>query len=138
MVNDTGTPLQDPMLGVMVTVPTCWAATLAAVRLMFPLPEAGRPMAGLLFTQLNAAPVEPERLITMDWLAQIVMLAGRFTVGAGLTVIVNVCGGPGHPFWVGVTLMVPVCAAATNAAVKLMFPLPDAGNPMAVLLLVQE
>ena len=61
----------------------------------------------------------------------------------GFTVMVNCCEGPGllTPFavYVGVTVIVAVIGedpvlVALNAP---MFPEPDAGSPIAVLLLVQ-
>ncbi len=51
--------------------------------------------------------------------------------------MVNVCGVPVQPFSEGVTVMVPVCGVAGFAEVKLMFPLPAAPRPIAVLLFVQ-
>ena len=62
-----------------------------------------------------------------------------FTVGVGLTVIVNVCGEPAQPFADGVTLIVAVTGAlevfvAVNAA---MFPVPLAAKPIEVVLFVQ-
>lgn len=66
-----------------------------------------------------------------------------FTVGIGFTVIVNVLGVPVQviPLIVdtGVTVMVPeIAAEPVFAPTKLaMLPVPLAGKPMAVLLLVQ-
>jgi hypothetical protein len=61
------------------------------------------------------------------------------TVGEGLTVIVNVCGVPGHPLAVGVTVIVDVTAVVPvlMALKAAMLPLPLAASPMDVLLLVQ-
>ncbi len=117
MVNETGTPSQLPMVGVMVTVPVCVVVTLAAVRSIFPTPLIGRPIAGLELVQLKVAPLVPERLIKMDWPLQMEMLAGWLTVGAGLTVMVNVCEAPTQPFSMGVTVIVPVCWLATRGVV---------------------
>ena len=57
-----------------------------------------------------------------------------------MTVIVKVCGVPGHPFTVGVTVIVAVTGAAValvalNAA---MLPEPEAANPIDGVLLVQS
>jgi hypothetical protein len=62
-----------------------------------------------------------------------------FTVGVGLTVIVNVLGVPVHPFADGVTVMVAVTGAVpVFVAVKeLIFPVPLAPKPIDVVLLVQ-
>ena len=62
-----------------------------------------------------------------------------FTIGLGLTVIVNVIGVPEQPIATGVTVMVAtsgplVALVVTNGCIS---PLPDAARPMAGLLLVQ-
>ena len=72
-------------------------------------------------------------------LLQTVMSAGTITDGVGLTVILKVCGAPGHPFAVGVTVTTAVAAVfallmAVNAG---MSPEPAASMPMELLLLVQ-
>lgn len=60
-------------------------------------------------------------------------------VGIGLTVMVKVIAAPEHPLAVGVTTIVattgvaPVLAAVNEA----IFPVPLAGSPMLVALLVQ-
>ena len=64
-------------------------------------------------------------------------LGGSLTNGIGFTVMSNVTGWPLQPL-MGVTVMVPVVTAPTFAVVKLMLPVPEAPNPMAVLLLVHE
>lgn len=61
------------------------------------------------------------------------------TVGVGSTVIVKVIGVPSQPLAVGVTVIVEVTEVvpvlvAVNAP---MFPVPDAGRPIEVLLFVQ-
>ena len=60
-------------------------------------------------------------------------------MGLGLTVKKNVTGVPLQPLAVGVTVIVAVIGefpvfVAVNG---LMSPVPDAGNPIAVLLFVQ-
>lgn len=57
-----------------------------------------------------------------------------------MTVIVNVRGDPLHGLFSGVTVMVAVIGAevALVALNTLIFPFPEAGNPIAVLLFVQE
>ena len=64
------------------------------------------------------------------------------TTGNGLTVIVKVCEGPGHivlPLVLsGVTVIVAVIGLPVAfVAVKEILPVPVAGNPIVVLLLVQ-
>ncbi len=137
MINVTGIPVQPPALGVTVIVPVCTVAALAALKLRFPLPEAGKPIAGLLFVQLKVGPPVPEKPTLTASLAQTVTSAGSITVGSGLTVIVNVSAGPGQapP---GVTVIVPVWVVATPAALKFRLPVPEAPRPIAGLLLVHE
>ena len=67
------------------------------------------------------------------------MLDGTVTVGVGFTVMVYVFAVPGQPFTVGVTVMVALIAAAVVlvALKPVMFPVPEAPNPMAVLLFDQ-
>jgi len=71
------------------------------------------------------------------WPAQAVWLAGALTVAAGLMVMVKVCAGPVQPLRVALTEMVPLMGLAGLAAVKEIFPVPEAGSPMAGLELVQ-
>jgi hypothetical protein len=52
MVNVWAVPVQPFSVGVTVTVAVTGLDTLAAVKLMFPVPLAARPMPGLLFVQL--------------------------------------------------------------------------------------
>jgi hypothetical protein len=60
-------------------------------------------------------------------------------LGVGFTVIVNVCGVPGHPAADGVTVIVAVIGVlVVLTAVKAgIFPLPLATKPIEVLLFVQ-
>ena len=65
--------------------------------------------------------------------------AGLVTVGVGLTVMVKDCGVPGQLLAVGVIVIVALIAAFVEfvAVNEAIFPVPLAGNPMAVLLFVQ-
>jgi hypothetical protein len=68
-----------------------------------------------------------------------VWFGGCTTLGVGFTVIVNVLGVPGQPPADGVTVIVAVTGVlveltALNGAI---FPVPLAGKPIDVLLLVQ-
>ena len=70
---------------------------LVAVKLgILPVPDAARPIPVLLFVQLNVvpatAPVKLTAVVAAP--AHSVWLATAFTVGVGLTVIVNVIGVP--------------------------------------------
>ena len=86
-----------------------------------------------LFNELNTvegteAPLQYTRLLIAA------------TVGNGFTVMVKLTGVPAHPFAVGVIVITPdIFALLVLVARKagMLKPLPDAPNPMAVLLLVQ-
>ncbi len=93
-VTVTGVPLQLPTTGVAVMVAVCAIATLAAVKLILPLPLAGSPIAGLLLVQLTVAPGEALNAIPATSRPQACTGAGCSSVGAGLTVMVNVWGLP--------------------------------------------
>ena len=71
-------------------------------------------------------------------------MVGLVTLGIGFTIIVNVCAVPEQVklafVYFGVTVIVEVIAAlvvfaATNDPI---FPVPEAANPIAVLLLLQS
>ena len=66
-------------------------------------------------------------------------MPGFVTVGEGLTVIVKVVGVPGHPFSIGVTVIVAIKGAPVEfVAVKaLIVPVPLAASPIPVVLFVQ-
>ena len=69
-------------------------------------------------------------------LAQIVELI--VTVGNGLIVTVKFCAVPLQPFWDGVTTRLPINGVVPALMpVKLIFPMPVAPSPMAVLEFVQ-
>ncbi len=63
---------------------------------------------------------------------------GTFATGDGLTVMVYTSGVPAQPANVGVTVIVPLIAAPVAfVALKAgTFPVPEAANPIAGLLLV--
>lgn len=108
-----------------------------------PVPEAARPIAGLLFVQLNVVPLTlPVSRIVVDAAAllQIVWNAGVATAfGVGLTVMVAVIGVPVQPLAVGVTVIVATIGALVElTAVKDgISPVPEAARPMEVALFVQ-
>ena len=76
MVNVSGVPLQLLRLGVTVIRAVSARVTLAAVKLRLPVPEVGKPMAGLSFTQVNTAPAVPVKLAVTGVPPQAFMLAG--------------------------------------------------------------
>lgn len=130
-------------VGVTVIVPVIGVVNgLAAVKLaIFPVPLAGKPIAGLLLIQLYTVPATAPVKVTaaVDAPRHSVWLATAFTVGVGFTVIVKLCGVPVQVAAVGVTVIVAVCTVVpVLVAVKLgILPVPPAASPMLVLLLVQ-
>src|SRR6186713_2873054 len=137
-------PGQPANVGVTVIVEVIGAAVaLAAVNAgTFPVPLAGaRPTNGFEFVQLNVAPAG---VLTNEFSgtaapAQKTWSASGVITGIGFTVMVNVCGVPGQPANVGVTVIVAVTGAvvALSAVNDAIFPVPFAPNPIVVLLLVQ-
>jgi hypothetical protein len=145
MVNVWGVPAQPFAKGVIVIVAVTGAVPVfkAMNEFISPFPLAASPMEGLSFVQLYVVPVTAP-LKTTDVvfaLLQTVWLAGSVTVGVGLTVIVNVSAGPGHPLAVGVTVIVattgdaPVFTAVNDGIVE---PVPLATKPIEVVLFAQE
>ena len=89
------------------------------------------------FVQLYVGFPDPENATSSCSPAHTVRLPGGLTVGRGLMVIENVTGSPVQGPWVGVTVILAVCTVVTLALGKLIFPLPEASRPMAVLSFVQ-
>ena len=81
----------------------------------------------------------PKFTASVGVLLHLVWSADLVTVGVGLTVIVNETEVPVQPLAVGVTVIVPVIGAVVVlvAVNGLIFPLPLAPKPIAVLVLVQ-
>ena len=112
---------------------------------ILPVPLAPKPIDVLLLVQKKTVPVTgPEKLITgVEAPLHTVRFGTVFTVGTGLTVIVNVLGVPVQVtpalVKVGVTVMVataavePVLVAINDG----IFPVPLAASPIDVLLFVQ-
>ena len=68
---------------------------MVAVNERLPAPLAPRPMAVLLLVQLNTVPgTAPVKVLVTKDPAQTVSFVTAFTVGIGLTVMVNVMGVP--------------------------------------------
>ena len=83
----------------------------------------------------------PEKLIDVVCCpAQKFWFAGAVTVGAGLTVILNVTGVPEQEPEDGVTVMVEVIAEVEEfvARNEAIFPVPLPAKPIAVLSFTQE
>ncbi len=77
----TGVPEQPPNSGVTVILAKTGTPAAAAVKLILPEPEAGRPMAVLSLLQLNVAPGVPVKETLMGCPEQPVWLPGLLTVG---------------------------------------------------------
>ena len=109
---------------------------------ILPVPDAPNPIVVLLFVQVYIVFATGPLMVTAAVVcpAHSVWLAMAFTDGVGLTVMVKLTGPPvqadGDD---GVTVMVAVIGAVVVlVAIKAgILPVPDAPNPMAVLLLVQ-
>ena len=83
----------------------------------------------------------PEKLIDVVCCpAQKFWFAGAVTVGAGLTVILNVTGVPEQEPEDGVTVMVEVIVEVEEfvARNEAIFPVPFPAKPVAVLSFTQE
>lgn len=143
IVNDLAVPGQPFLTGVTVMVATVGMVPvlLAVNETISPVPLAAKPMEVLSFAQLYVVPLTaPVKAIAeVEALAHTVWLDTVFTVGIGLTVIVNVFTVPVQPLLVGVTVMVATDAVApelvaVNAAIS---PVPLAARPVVMLSLVQ-
>ncbi len=132
-------------LGVIVKVTVTGAlVVLVNVPLILPAPLAPIPVTAtvLSLVQLYTVPatLPVSAIVVIAEPEQIVCEEGVATAfGIGLTVITNVCGAPGQPLAVGVTVIVPdIAAFVPLVAVKVGNELPEplAPNPMAILLFV--
>src|SRR5262245_5656003 len=56
IVKVIGVPVHGPFVGVTLIVATSVPLRIALAKLIFPIPEAPRPIAGLSFVQLNVVP----------------------------------------------------------------------------------
>ena len=142
-----GVPVQVLAVGVTVMVATIGAlVALVAIKLaILPVPAAARPIPGALLVQLNTVPATGPLKFTaaVAVLLHTTWLATAFTVGVGLTVIVNVIGVPVQltpPLvYTGVTTIVAVTGALVALiAIKLaILPDPLAARPIEGKLLAQ-
>jgi hypothetical protein len=136
-------PGQPLAVGVTVIVATRFAlVVLVATKLgVLPVPEAASPIDMLSLVHVKLVPVVGlvKLLAAIDVPPQ---TGGKFdkalTVGFGFTEMVYVLATPGQPLAVGVTVIVAtILAAVALVATKLgVFPVPEAPNPIAVLLFV--
>jgi hypothetical protein len=148
IVNAFDTPLQvAPLLVTGVTVIVAvWAVVpllMAVNEAMSPVPLAARPIEVLSLVQVYDVPVPEKFIAVVGELLQMVWLLIEFTVGVGLTVIVNIVGAPLHVttlFVTGVTVIVAVWTVVPllMAVKDAILPVPLAASPIEVLLFVQE
>ncbi len=135
MVKFCVAPAQPIDVGVTAILASVGALTLAAVKLMLPVPVAPSPMVVFELVQSKAGAPVPVKLTVTGAPAHTISFAGAAIVGTIFTSMVNVINGPLQPFKVGSTAMVALIPV--NKAVKLMFPVPLAPSPTPVLSLVQ-
>ena len=110
----------------------------------FPVPDAGRPIAGVSFVHVKpvAVPVNVTAAVVVP--AQSSWLVIALTTGVGCTVIVKTFTGPLHVTAPNVYLGVMVIVAVTGVvpalvAVKAaMLPVPLAASPIEAVLFVQS
>lgn len=107
-----------------------------------PVPEAPSPMAVFVFVHANVAPAGVELIVGEATVAELqtTEFPGEVMVGVGFTVMVNVETGPTQVARVGVIETVAVTAVEpVLVAVKAgKLVVPEAANPIEVVLLVQE
>jgi hypothetical protein len=137
MVNVTDVPGQPAATGVTVIVAVTGAlVVLVAVKLgMLPVPDAARPILGVLFVQLNTVPATGLVKVTAVVLVPLhtVWLAGVFTLGVGLTVSVAIIAGPSQPFILGIMVKVTITGVVPVVVkVPVILPVPLAAMPVAV------
>lgn len=130
---------------VIVAVTGALVALVAVKAAILPVPDAARPIEGVLLVQpkavLGMVPLNATGAVVP--LLQITWLAIAFTVGVGLTVMLNVPGVPAQVTLLPVKEGVTVIRAVTGAVPLLtalkdtILPVPDAGRPMEAVLLVQ-
>ena len=125
---------------VIVAITGVLPALIAVNAGIFPLPLAAKPIEVLLFVQLKSCANVLVNVIAPEFIRYIMKgLTGCTTSGVGLTVMVNISGGPLQPNATGVTVIVAVTGALVIliAVNEVIFPFPLAARPIEVLLFVQ-
>lgn len=134
-------PTQPFKMGVIVIFDDCGVLTFAAIKFKSPVPEAAKPMAVFVLTQLTLAPLGVVvNGTSIKAPAQTETFAGNFTEGVGGIVIEKVWATPEQPFKIGVTVIFAVIGEPVlfTAAVKLRLPEPLPANPISLLSFVQS
>ena len=143
MVKETGVPVQPLNVGVTSIVPLIGEIVVLVIvnGAMSPVPPAAKPIAVLVFVQLQVTPVMLPVKVMASVVSSLhlVWSAGLSTVGVGLTVMEKETGVPVQPLNVGVTSIVPLIGAVVKlvAVNEVISPVPLAGNPIAGLVFVQ-
>lgn len=144
MVNVRGVPVQvtPPLvkLGVTVIVATTGVCVVftAVKAAMLPLPEAARPIEGVLLVQLYTVPVTAPLNVTAVVADRLhtTWLDTAFTVGIGFTTTVAVIGVPVQPLALGVIVKVTVTGAVVVlVSVPEILPVPLAAMPVTAVVL---
>ena len=136
----TSGPSQPLIVGVTQIVPVIATPVLfgGAVQVgIVPVPEAGSPIAVFVFVQVKIAPLGVVVNPGMDTgsLGQTSISATGSMIGVGIIVTVNV-SVPLQPSSSEVTMIVPTMSKPVlfGGAIQAgIFPVPKAGNPIAVL-----
>ena len=138
LVTNVGTMLIKPWAG---DVPELVALK---VPMLFPDPDAGRPIVVLELVQAYCVPLKFEEKLSaaVAFPLQTVCVPTAVMTGVGNTTISNVCGAPQQVLPADVKLGVTVIVAVRGAlvvfvALKDKAPVPEATRPIAVLLFVQ-
>ena len=139
--NVSDVPTQPFKTGVIVIFDDCGELTFAAIKFKSPVPEAAKPMAVFVLTQLTLAPLGVVvNGTSIKAPAQTETFSGNFTEGVGGIVIEKVWATPEQPFKIGVTVIFAVIGEPVllTAAVKLRLPEPLPANPISLLSFVQS
>jgi hypothetical protein len=139
-----GVPVQPLAVGVIVIVAVTGVLPLfvAVKDAISPVPEAARPIEVVLLVQVKTVPLTAlvKVIALVEALLQTDCVDGpAIASGVGSTVIVVVIGVPVQPLATGVTVIVAVTGlvpvfTAVNVGIV---PVPEAPNPIVVLLFVQ-
>ena len=140
VVDVPGQPLAEVLI-VMVAVIGALVLLIAENDPMLPVPEAARPIDGVLFVQLNVVPATPPLNATTFVVAPLhnVWLLTALTVGVGFTVMVKLVDPPVQPLADVITVIVAVIGVVPllMAVKEEISPVPEAAKPILVLLFVQ-
>ena len=121
--------------GVTVTTELSGLLPPCAVKVMAPEPAASRPMAGFELVHSYSEALPLKGIFTAS--PSQTVISGGGSISEPCTVIVNVTGSPSQAALAGVTVIWAVSVWGALTDVKAIFPVPEAGRPMAGLSFVQ-